>query len=120
MQSMEIIIQNALKIKNINNIELAKLAGFNNNEIQMLEMFWDSAFNQSWILLSSEIIHEHLGYKKTKSSCSDFYRKVKEVYRENIDYKEVDKNNDVVKFGMEKFPGKETRCGKVLSRTLSG
>ena len=111
MQSMEIIIQGALKVHNINNIELAKLAGFNENEIKLLDIYWDSAFNQSWILLSSEIIHEHLGYKKTSSSMANFYIKMKEVYRDNIDYKEVDKNNDIVKIYLLKKVGKETRGG---------
>lgn len=51
-----------------------------------------------WIYVSNEIVYDHFGYKKSKDTMKDFYnRLLLKDFQENIDYKEVDKNHDVVK-----------------------
>lgn len=113
---VQAIISNALKEEyELDNIKLAKIAGFNDKELEMIKMFWEPAFNKSWIYLSSEIIHEYFGYKKSDSSIKDFNRKMKETYKENIDYKEVNKNHEIVEYykswNQDRNPGLKTRDG---------
>jgi phage anti-repressor protein/uncharacterized C2H2 Zn-finger protein len=99
------IIAKAIDVKDIEeftHLDLAKLAGFNEKELKMVEIFWDAAYNKSWIYLSSELIHEYLGYKKTNSSVNDFYRIMKSQFTNEIDYKEVSKDHEIVKY-FEKF-----------------
>ena len=103
------IIELAIKENDIDHIHLAKLAGFNEKELEMVKLFWEPAFNKQWMYLSSEIIHVYFGYKKSDSSMGDFYKKMKDVYKKNIDYHEVTKDHDVIKFYenfyLEKNPG---------------
>lgn len=96
---IQTIINDALKEPNeLDNIKLAKISGFNDKEIEMVKLFWEPAFNKSWLYLSSEIIHDHLGYKESKQSSADFYKKMRTLYIENIDYKEVAKDHDIIKY----------------------
>ena len=113
---MEIeIIQKSLDLENFDHIELAKLAGFNEKEIEMVRLFWEPAFNKGWIYLSSDIIHDYFGYKKTTSSATNFYSKMKEFYKIDIEYKEVSKDHKLVKIYeklyLQKNVGKEFRGG---------
>ncbi|MGL5935630.1 MAG: GIY-YIG nuclease family protein [Cetobacterium sp.] len=88
---------------------MAEWAGFDEKELKMVEIFWDVAYNKSWIYLSSEIIYEYLGYKKTSSSGRDFYTTMKSKFVENIDYQEVNKDHEIVKFSLGLNPEKEKR-----------
>lgn len=80
-------------------------------ELEMVTMFWDSAFNKSWIYLSNEVIHDQFGYTKTKSSLNDFYIRMKKAYKENIDYMEVTSEHNLIRFYPVSTQGKETRGG---------
>lgn len=104
---MEIVVKNALEIEDLDYLKLAKLYSFNEKEIKMLKLFWDPAFNDSWIYLSSKLIHEYFGYKETKSSMSNFYKKMRECYIENINYIEVSKDHEVVKLYQKIHPEKK-------------
>ena len=76
------------------NVDLAKHIGFNDDEINRLKMFWEPTFNKGWIYLSPKMILD-MGYKLV----SKFYAEnLRPNYIENIEYKEVDENNELIKF----------------------
>ena len=54
----------------VSNQQLAEYMGFSTEEQRMLTMFWESAFNCSWIYLSPEMITKDMGYKQ----ISSFYK----------------------------------------------
>ena len=89
----ELIIEKALQLTDkepLNETQLAKIAGFNDNEIQMLEMFWNPVFNQSWIYLSDELILGYLTNDTKETAIANFYRRILlPTYTEGIDYQEV-------------------------------
>lgn len=116
------IIENILALHEVGgitddltHIDLAKSAGFNDAELKIVEMFWEPAFNKSWIYVSSELIHEFFGYAESKSSSSNFYKKLHENFDDPSEYTEVTSDHDiVVKYKMsylERFPGKELIIG---------
>jgi hypothetical protein len=75
-------------------MQLAEHFGFNAEELNMLAVFWEPAFNKSWIYLSPSMITNDMGYSK----LSNFYSQVLRTnYVENIDYKEVGSTNPIVK-----------------------
>ena len=58
------------------------------------KVFWKTINHNTWIYLSRDIIMDDMGYKKV----GDFYRDtLRRHYQENIDYKEVDSENEIVK-----------------------
>jgi phage anti-repressor protein len=95
------IITNALSEKKDNpltELEFAKLVGFTDAECDMLKVYWDPIFNGSWIYLSDELILEYLTKEKSKYAIKNFYKQVFLTnYEENIDYKEVTIENEVIK-----------------------
>jgi hypothetical protein len=77
----------------ISNKQLAQHMGFTPDEERMLTMFWQPAFNGSWIYLSPEMITEDMGYKQV----SHFYKDtLRPNYKIDIDYVEIDKTDDLV------------------------
>ncbi len=83
-------------------LNLAKILGkkfcnFTEDDEKYINIFWDAAFNKSWIYLSDEMIIDQMGYKKSKDAIFNFVREMTNKYKVNIDYKEVDKNDDLVK-----------------------
>lgn len=118
------IISKAIDIEEFTHLDLAKLAGFNEKELKMVEIFWDAAYNESWIYLSSEIIHDYLGYKKTSTSLRDFYSTMKAKFADNIEYKEVNKDHEIVKFHLGRNtdgnskPGNRAKYYIVTGETL--
>lgn len=107
------IIAKAINVKDVDHIKMAELAGFNEKELKMVELFWNVEYRNNWVYLSSEIIHEYFGYTKTNSSVSDFYKTMRINYLEKIDYREVDKNHELVKFYEHLYPRKEKRGGSL-------
>lgn len=77
--------------------------GFTEADFKRLDMFWDAAFNNSWLYLSSEIIHEHFGYSCTKSSAAEFYKRMEKAYTKGTQYKEVTKDDPVVLYYKELY-----------------
>ena len=79
--------------------QLADHMGFTAYEKRILTMFWEPAFNSGWIYLSDEIILEQLTNQKGKDALKDFYNRVliTNDYQENIDYKKIDKNDNLIK-----------------------
>ena len=92
-------------------LSLAKFLGkelcdFNENDEMFIDMFWDAAFNKSWLYVSEEIVNEQFGYKSGKNTMSHFYEKLKKEYEENVDYKIVDKDHNLIKVGSQNFGSK--------------
>ena len=72
---------------------IAKYNGFTDVEVNMLKMFWNRVFNDGWIYLSKIMIIDAMRYKKV----SDFYNTIiRKYYQENIDYKEIKKDDDLI------------------------
>ena len=77
---------------------IAKYNGFTDTELDMLKMFWDPVFNDGWLYLSKIIITDIMGYKKV----SDFYNTILRMdYIKNIDYKEINKDSELIKLNIE-------------------
>lgn len=101
-QTQSQIIKKALALEigknpdEVTHLSLAKLAGFTDNELKMVEIFWEPAFNDSWIYVSSELIHDFFGYAKTKSSASNFYKKLVDNFKATSEFMEVDKDHELV------------------------
>lgn len=106
------IVNISLQENELDHIKLAKIAGFNDQEIEMVQLFWDVTFNKSWLLITSELVHNQLGYKKTESSLRDLYKKMKEFYKNEIEYKEVTKDHELVEFYYKNLPGNISRQDK--------
>ncbi len=79
---------------------LARLVGYTEEEQKWAGVFWDAAFNSSWILLADYIIQEWMGYVGEKC-VANFHRDMKKKYRDQIDYKEIDKEHELVKKYLE-------------------
>ena len=78
----------------LTNQQLAEHMGFSSDEQRMLYMFWEPAFNGNWIYLSPTMITQDMGYKQ----ISSFYKiTLRPNYIENIDFKEIKKDDDLVK-----------------------
>ena len=60
----------------ISNQQLADHMGFSPEEQRMLTMFWEPAFNGSWIYLSDEIILEQITNESGKDALTNFYKRV--------------------------------------------
>jgi hypothetical protein len=72
---------------------IAKYNGFTDVELEMLKMFWNRVFNDGWIYLSKIVIIDAMRYKK----ISNFYKETLRMYYiENIDYKEISKDDDLI------------------------
>lgn len=110
----EIISQAIVKYGNkASEQQLAEIVGFTEDEQKMLKIFWEPAFNKSWIYLSPSMITKEMGYKKV----SDFYRDtLRKHYKENIDYKETDENDPTVKL----FENSECGLIRIQKKQHSG
>lgn len=88
----------------ISNQQLADHMGFSPEEQRMLTMFWEPAFNGSWIYLSDEIILEQITNESGKDALIHFYKRVllTDDYIENVDYKKIKRDDKLVK-EYEKF-----------------
>ena len=74
--------------------QLAEHLGFSDDERRMLTMFWEPAFNGSWIYLSSAMITVDMGYKQISSFYKDTLRL---NYMKDVDYSEITKDDEMVK-----------------------
>lgn len=62
------------------NIEMAKMMNFNEKEINLMDMFWDPAYNNSRILLEREFIRDYFcGGNMDKSAINNFCIQVLEA-----------------------------------------
>jgi phage anti-repressor protein len=83
-------------------IELAKYiaekyCAFDQDELNMIDLYWDSAFNGNWLYAHDDMVENMFGYKAGKNMMSDFAVRLKRDFEENVDYQIVDKNHEIVK-----------------------
>jgi len=88
--------------------QLASEIGFSTEELSMLNIFWEPTFNEGWIYLSDKIIKNDMGYTQISAFYRDTLRK---KYKENIDFKEIKSNDDLVKI-YESLNGDQLLLGK--------
>lgn len=58
---------------------------------------WSIIENGEWVYASEEVVHEQFGYKNGDRMMPNFYRKLNCDFKNNSDYKEVNKDHDLVK-----------------------
>lgn len=85
---------------------LAEHVGFDQNELKMLDVFWDAEFNNSWIYLSPIIVLDHLQYGSMRNFHNDVLLQMisdpndpeKSIprYINDVEYKEVSVSNELV------------------------
>lgn len=59
-----------------------------------------------------EIVNEQFGYKKSKDMMGDFYDKLQKEFEKKLDYKQVDKDHELIKFCYENFRSKKPAYNK--------
>ncbi len=103
-----------------NHLELAKYIGrklcnFTPEDEKYIDIFWDAAFNKSWLYLSDSVIIEWMGYKKSKDAITNFIKEMKSKYRNLLDYQEVDKQHNLIQnfYSCLNTSKKETRGGSL-------
>jgi hypothetical protein len=96
----------------LDHVKLAQLAKFTMEEIEFVKLFWDPAFNNSWIYITKNMVIEWLGYKNSKDTMPDFYKILTKSYEKDIDYKEVKKEDEII----TKFYSENTTNEKLGNR----
>jgi len=108
-QVVELALQSKeFKNNTLDHVTLAKIAQFNDEEIEFVKLFWQPAFNDSWIYITKEMVIEWFGYKENKDTMKNFYIKLNKDYEINVDYKEVNQDNELV----------INQCSKNISSTI--
>lgn len=80
--------------------ELAAIAGFNEEQLKFVDLFWDSAFNKTMLYLDDEMILENLTTDSSKDAIGNFVRQVLlPNFKVDIDYVQVENTHPLV----EKF-----------------
>ena len=78
--------------------QMGEAIGMTEEQVEMLKMFWDPAFNKGWIYLSDDIIKSQMTNEKGEASLRNFYKRVllQGDYEENVDYKKIKANDELV------------------------
>ncbi len=97
------LINEKIYTENINPIVLAKYIGknycsFNENELKMLEIYWEPAFNKNWLYAHDDMVENIFGHKNGKDMMYNFSNKLKKEFDENIDFQVVSSNHEIVQF----------------------
>jgi phage anti-repressor protein len=92
------IIVKAMKTEHqINEIQFAKLAGFTDDEIKIMPIFWDPLFNNSWMYLYDKLILEYLTDDRSEHAINNFYsRLLTPNYKNGTDYKQVTRDDPLI------------------------
>ena len=85
--------------------EFAKLMNFTEKEVDMLKVYWNPIFNDSWIYLSDELILGNLTNETKKNAIINFYDRIllKGDFQLGIDYKEISPSDELVKYRSPKY-----------------
>ena len=108
--------------KEVSNKQLAEHLNFTEEEQKMIQMFWEPAFNGSWIYLNDEIILGQLTKETGKDALQNFYRRVllTEDYKENVEYKQINKDDELVKeyerFGSSKNNNQKNKAKQTTKK----
>jgi hypothetical protein len=91
------LIENALRPQEeLSFDKLAKLAGYTKEEQKWASIFWEPAFNGSWLYLSDEAV-SWLGYNGDKHARRNCIRELKNSFTEYEDYEIVDQEHKLAK-----------------------
>lgn len=66
-------------------------------DTDVFNLIYDIIVNKSWTYITKELVIGWLGHNDKDSIVSNFYRKHMIKYEINIDYKEVDKDHELIK-----------------------
>jgi len=75
----------------------AELCGVSQQSLLLIDKFWDQAYNDEKFYISKEFVVECMGHAEHKSTMSDLYKELPTILKKDVDYWEVDSNNEVVK-----------------------
>lgn len=89
-------------IESKTHLELAKYLGnklcsFTEDDEKYIDIFWDTTFNKSWLYVTDHMVNVQFGYENSKYMMSNFNKKLINEYENNVDYKQVDKDHELVK-----------------------
>jgi prophage antirepressor-like protein/phage anti-repressor protein len=101
---MELVMDSRVHeiIESKDHLELAKFLGrefcdFTTSDEKYIDIFWESTFNQSWLYVSEEMVHEQLGYTLCVQMLSNFFRKLSNDFELGTDYAQVENDYPIVK-----------------------
>ena len=78
----------------------------------MLTLYWQPCFNNSWIYLSDELILENLTNETGKDAIINFYKRIMiPTYEDELDYKQVSADNELVKFHSPRLANEKNKPG---------
>jgi hypothetical protein len=103
--------------EDIKPIELAKYiakkyCAFDDAELSLMDMYWDIAFNKSWLYVSPDMVENMFGYKNCKNMMSNFGSKLKNNFSDCSDYKIIGADHElVIKFYSRECGSKDARGG---------
>ena len=87
MNEQQIIEQALEKNEELSFLQLAEIAGYNNEELQWAKIFWEATFNSSWIYVSRQMLIHWFGYsEKTDGIYGKFIKALEKSYEINIEF----------------------------------
>ncbi len=116
------LVQQALEHQNeLTFLELARLAGFTEEEEKWAKIFWEPSFNSGWLYVSKEMLVEWFGHSEKDKALMSKFGQTLTSFVFNEDYKIIDKNHELVKFYKSKFyplfkEGKKDNRGGALKK----
>ncbi len=75
--------------------------GFTEDDSKYIDIFWQAAYNKSWLYVSQEMVIDHLGYADGGRVLRNFYRKLEKSDEYDEEYKEIDEK-EAIEMGYEK------------------
>ncbi len=102
------------KYQEVSKEELARFAQFSDEEIKMMNIFWDQCSDKGWFHLPRIVIKEwYCKEDNSKNSVYNFYRRTLfKYYEKDVDYKELERCDPLVMHNnfdtSEFFKGKKT------------
>lgn len=117
---VQLLFTNNIYHDNVEPLELAKYlavthCSFDEKEVNMMDMFWNPAFNGDWIYASDEIVRDYFGYKESKNMMTRFHKMLKQ-FDENLEYKEVTIDNELVQYYLDHSPSRGSDKGGELKK----
>jgi len=82
---------------------MARYLGFDDEQIAMLDRFWDPAFNKSWFYLDDDTILKYMTDGNSRNAISRFAKTLKAEYDTGVDFREIARDDKLVKNFMHHF-----------------
>jgi phage anti-repressor protein len=96
--------------------QMAEFVGFSDEQIDMLKLFWDPAFNGSWIYLDDDTVLTNMTNQGKANGLPRFFKHLISEYDEGEDYRKIKATDQLVQFylaqKMKEKKKNETRGGK--------